>query len=307
MNWKDILGEEAFCPALFNAPMKEYTTYKTGGAAEVLVLPENEEQILKLKAFCKRTGAPFRIIGLGSNILVSDAGLPGVTCCLKNYTGLRVEGEELTALAGTPLDEAAKVSAENGLGGIECLSGIPGSCGGAVYMNAGAFGQETFDNLKCFKVINPEGEIKQFCKNDVEYGYRKVKNIENCIILSATWLLKKQPSKELIQTRLYILKRRAEKQPLEYPSAGSVFKRPTNDYASRLIDACGLRGLSVGGAKVSEKHAGFIINYNGASAADVYNLIRKVQAEVYKQTAVALQTEQILWGEFPADLPVKKA
>lgn len=293
------MGEKTGCRLIFNAPMKDYTTYKTGGAAEVLALPENEEQILKLKTFCQKESIPFRMIGLGSNILVSDAGLPGITCCLKNYAGISIQGEELTALAGTPLDEASALSAENGLGGLECLSGIPGSCGGAVYMNAGAFGQETFDNLKCFKVINSAGEIKQFCKNDVEYGYRKVKNIENCIILSVTWLLKKQNPEELKQTRFSVLKRRAEKQPLEYPSAGSVFKRPVNDYASRLIDACGLRGLSVGGAKVSEKHAGFIINYNNATSSDVYALIRKVQEEVYKKTSVSLQTEQILWGDFP--------
>lgn len=299
MNWKDILGEKTGCRLIFNAPMKDYTTYRTGGAADVLALPENEEQILKLKTLCEQENVPFRMIGLGSNILVSDKGLPGVTCCLKNYAGISIRGEELTALAGTPLDEAASLSVENGLGGLESLSGIPGSCGGAVYMNAGAFGQETFDNLKCFKVINAAGEIKQFCKNDVEYGYRKVKNIENCIILSATWLLKKQDPAELKQTRLSVLKRRAEKQPLEYPSAGSVFKRPVNDYASRLIDVCGLRGLSVGGAKVSEKHAGFIINYDNATAADVYALIRKVQEEVYKKTSVELQTEQILWGDFP--------
>lgn len=293
------MGEKTGCRLIFNPPMKDYTTYRTGGAAEVLALPENEEQILKLKTFCGQESVPFRMIGLGSNILVSDKGLPGVTCCLKNYAGISIRGEELTALAGTPLDEAASLSVENGLGGLESLSGIPGSCGGAVYMNAGAFGQETFDNLKCFKVINADGEIKQFCKNDVEYGYRKVKNIENCIILSATWLLKKQDPAELKQTRLSVLKRRAEKQPLEYPSAGSVFKRPVNDYASRLIDVCGLRGLSVGGAKVSEKHAGFIINYDNATADDVYALIRKVQEEVYKKTSVELQTEQILWGDFP--------
>lgn len=293
------MGEKTGCRLIFNAPMKDYTTYRTGGAAEVLALPENEEQILKLKTLCEQENVPFRMIGLGSNILVSDKGLPGVTCCLKNYAGISIRGEELTALAGTPLDEAASLSVENGLGGLESLSGIPGSCGGAVYMNAGAFGQETFDNLKCFKVIHADGEIKQFCKNDVEYGYRKVKNIENCIILSATWLLKKQDPAELKQTRLSVLKRRAEKQPLEYPSAGSVFKRPVNDYASRLIDVCGLRGLSVGGAKVSEKHAGFIINYDNATAADVYALIRKVQEEVYKKTSVELQTEQILWGDFP--------
>lgn len=299
MDWKENLDEKIKSILLFDAPMRDYTTYKTGGAAQVLALPENEDQILYLKHFSKKHGLAFRIVGFGSNILVSDSGLDGIVCCLKNYAGLSLNGNKLTAKAGTALDEAARFSAEKGLSGIECLSGIPGSCGGAVFMNAGAFGQETFDCLKSFRVITPDGEIKEISKNEVKYAYRKVTGIEGCIILSAAWELTAKNAEELKQSRLSILERRAQKQPLEYPSAGSVFKRPPNDYASRLIDSCGLRGLTVGGAQVSEKHAGFIINYDKASASDIYNLIKKVQKEVYSKTGVRLEPEQILWGEFP--------
>lgn len=298
MNWEETLKNKLGEIILLDAPMKDYTTYKIGGAAQVLALPKNEEQIIFLKAFALEYNIPFRILGLGSNILVSEKGLLGITCCLKDFKGITVEGKELTAFSGTALDDAIENSIENALGGIECLSGIPGSCGGAVYMNAGAFNQETFDSLKCFKVLDAQGNIKVLSKTDVEYGYRKVKNIEDCIILSVTWALQEADKQQLKETRLSILKRRGEKQPLEYPSAGSVFKRPANDYASRLIDICGLRGLSVGGAKVSEKHAGFIVNYNKATAEDVYNLINEVRRKVYQQTSVELQAEQILWGEF---------
>ena len=299
MDWKEKLDPKIKSFILFDAPMSAYTTYKAGGAAQVLALPETEEQILYLKDFCGKNKTPFRIIGLGSNILASDSGLSGITCCLKNYKGLSLRGTELEALSGTPLDKAAELSAANGLAGLECLSGIPGSCGGAVFMNAGAFGQETFDCLKSFKVIAPNGEIKTVLKQEVRHSYRKVEGIDGCIILSATWVLQPKDAKSLILSRQSILERRALKQPLEYPSAGSVFKRPPNDYASRLIDSCGLRGLSVGGAQVSTKHAGFIINRSRASAEDIYTLIKKVQKEVYSKTGVKLEPEQIFWGEFP--------
>lgn len=298
MTWINDLEKNINPVLIKNAPMKDFTTYRAGGTAEVLALPQTEQQILYIKDFCHSQNIPFRILGFGSNILVSQKGLKGVTCCLKNYKGLTLNGSELCAKAGTALDKAAELSAASGLAGLECLSGIPGSCGGAVYMNAGAFNQETFDNLKSFKVLTPKGAVKDIYKEQVSYGYRKVEGIEGCIILEALWSLKPADKEELLKTRRSILSRRAEKQPLEYPSAGSVFKRPQGDYASRLIDVCGLRGLSVGGAMVSTKHAGFIINYNKATADDIFALIRKVQAEVKRQTGITLQTEQILWGEF---------
>lgn len=298
MTWINDFNKEITPFLIKNAPMKDFTTYQTGGLAQVLALPQTQEQILYLKDFCQKREVPLRILGLGSNILVSQKGLEGLTCCLKNYQGVQINATQLCAKAGTPLDKAAEISANNGLAGIECLSGIPGSCGGAVYMNAGAFNQETFDALKSFKVIDNQGNIKDIDKEQITYAYRKVNGIENHIILQAVWNLKPADKDELLKTRRSILSRRAEKQPLEYPSAGSVFKRPQGDYASRLIDICGLRGLSVGGAMVSTKHAGFIINYNNATADDIFALISKVQYEVKKQTGIALQREQILWGEF---------
>lgn len=306
MTWINDFNKETEPILIKNAPMKDFTTYKTGGTAEVLALPQTQEQILYLKDFCQTRKIPFRILGAGSNILVSQKGLEGLTCCLKNYEGTKINGTELCAKAGTPLDKAVEISVGNALAGIESLSGIPGSCGGAVYMNAGAFNQETFDALKSFKVIDPQGNIKDIYKEQITYGYRKVNGIENHIILEALWDLKPANKEELLKTRRYILNRRAEKQPLEYPSAGSVFKRPQGDYASRLIDVCGLRGLSVGGAMVSTKHAGFIINYNNATADDIFALINKVRSEVQKQTGITLQTEQIMWGDFD-DTPVNAA
>ena len=290
-NFKDI-------PFIFEAELSLYTTYRVGGVAEVLALPETEAQIEQLADFCKSKKLPFRVLGLGSNILVSDLGLPGVTCCLRNFKGVEVDGQKVTALSGTALDEVVRESINSGLAGLENLSGIPGSVGGAVFMNAGAFKAETFDKLASFIVLNPKGEIKEFKKEDVKYEYRKVWGIEGCIILSATWVLDKQ-DKEILKTkREEILQSRKAKQPLEYPSAGSVFKRPVGAYASKLIDDCGLRGLSVGGAQVSTKHAGFIINYQNATAQDIYNLIKEVQKIVKEKTGFKLEPEQIFWGEF---------
>ena len=298
MNSNTFLKNLKDVPFIFEAQLSFFTTYRVGGVAEVLALPENEEQIKELINFSKKKHIDFRVFGLGSNILVSDLGLSGITCCLKNFKGIKIDGQKVTALAGTALDEVVRESINAGLGGLENLSGIPGSVGGAVFMNAGAFKAETFDKLVSFTVLNKKGEIQEFKKEDVKYEYRKVWGIEDCIILSATWLLDKQDKESLKTRREEILQSRAAKQPLEYPSAGSVFKRPVGAYASKLIDDCGLRGLSVGGAQVSTKHAGFIINYQNATAQDIYNLIKEVQKIVKKKTGFKLEPEQIFWGKF---------
>ncbi len=298
MNSKVFLENLKDVPFILDAQLSLFTTYRVGGAAEVLALPENEEQIKQLVTFAKKKRLPFRMLGLGSNILVSDFGLPGITCCLKHFKGIQIEGQKVTALAGTALDEVVRESINVCLGGLENLSGIPGSVGGAVFMNAGAFKAETFDKLVSFKVLNKKGEIQEFKKEDVKYEYRKVWGIENFVILSATWVLEHQDKEILKERREEILQSRKAKQPLEYPSAGSVFKRPVGAYASKLIDDCGLRGLSVGGAQVSTKHAGFIINYQNATAQDIYNLIKEVQKIVKEKTGFALEPEQIFWGKF---------
>lgn len=298
MNEKIFLENLQDVPFIFEAQLSFFTTYHVGGEAEVLALPENETQIQHLIAFAKKYRQPFRILGLGSNILVSDMGLRGITCCLKHFKGIKIEGNIVTASAGTPLDEVVRTSINAGLGGLENLSGIPGSVGGAVFMNAGAFKAETFDKLVSFKVLNKKGEIKELKKEEVKYEYRKVWGLDDLVILSASWALEKADKTVLTERRNEILKARTEKQPLEYPSAGSVFKRPVGAYASKLIDDCGLRGLSVGGAQVSTKHAGFIINYENATAQDIYDLIKEVQKIVKKKTGFKLEPEQIIWGKF---------
>ena len=298
MNAKTFLNNLKEVPFIFEANLSLYTTYRVGGEAEILALPENEKQIDRLIDFAIEYNLPFRILGLGSNILVSDFGLKGITCCLKNFKGIKITGNTVTAKAGTPLDEVVRAAIKAGLGGLENLSGIPGSVGGAVFMNAGAFKTETFDKLVSFTVLNADGEIKELKKEEVKYEYRKVWGLENCIILSATWALEKTDKVVLTARRAEILHNRSAKQPLEYPSAGSVFKRPVGAYASKLIDDCGLRGLSVGGAQVSTKHAGFIINYENATAQDIYDLIKKVQKIVKEKTGFTLEPEQIIWGKF---------
>lgn len=274
--------------------LAKYTTYKTGGTAEFFCLPKNIEEIKQAITFAKENELDFRVLGLGSNILVGDLGVKGLVCCLKDFEEIKIKDNTVYALAGTPLDKVIATSILNNLGGLEKLSGIPGSVGGAVYMNAGAFNSETWANIISVEVLK-NGEIKTIKKEEVKPSYRKVSGLEDCLILSATWSLKTPADKKI---REEILEKRKQKQPLEYPSAGSVFKRPQGDYASRLIDICNLRGLTIGGAQVSTKHAGFIINYNNASAQDIKDLMTEVQKIVKEKTGFSLELEQILWGKF---------
>lgn len=274
--------------------MADYTTYKTGGKAQYFCLPKNIEEIKQAIDFAKEKQIDFYILGLGSNILVGDLGLKGLVCCLKDFQEIKIENNIITALSGTPLDKIIATSVLNNLGGLEKLSGIPGSVGGAVYMNAGAFNSETWANIISVDVLK-NGQVKTVKKEEVIPSYRKVSGLENCLILSATWSLTEPADKNL---REEILQKRKQKQPLEYPSAGSVFKRPVGDYASRLIDSCNLRGLTIGGAQVSTKHAGFIINYNKATAQDIKNLMSEIQKIVKEKTGFSLELEQILWGKF---------
>ena len=291
---KSFFGEHC----LLDEPMAHHTTYRTGGPAEAYVYPACAEEWSFVLKLANSFHIPLHIIGFGSNILTGSKGIQGIVCSTKRMQGLSIQGEHITAQAGTALDKLCEEAAHAGLAGMEKLSGIPGSVGGAVYMNAGAFGQETFDCLEYFDVIDRQGRPATILKNDISYAYRHVEGIENYIVLSASFQLAKSDFTQLIETRHSVLHKRVEKQPLEFPSAGSVFKRPLNDYASRLIDQAGLRGLSVGGAKVSEKHAGFIVNFNHASPEDIKNLITQVRRQVKEKFGVELELEQILWGDF---------
>jgi UDP-N-acetylmuramate dehydrogenase len=291
---KDRFGPDCF----FGFPASGVTTYKTGGPLDVLVKFSSRNELAWLREFCAAKNIPFLVLGAGSNILVSDKGLGGVVALTVKLDKIEISGDLLIAEAGALWDNAVKTSVLAGLSGLEKTSGIPGTVGGAVFMNAGAFGQETFDDLESFEAMDAAGLVKTLKKSDVKYGYRKVEGLAGLIILKAAFRLKAGDKSALEADRACVLAKRAGTQPLEFPSAGSVFKRPAGDYASRLIDAAGLKGLQIGGARVSEKHAGFIVNTGGARACDIYALIKKVRAEVKLRTGVELELEQILLGTF---------
>ena len=283
---------------LFDEPASGFTTYRAGGRAEALVKPGTAEEMIWLSEWCRENGAPLLVLGRGSNVLVSDQGLPGVTALTERLSGIKLEGKAITAQAGVLWDSLAKLSAESGLAGFEKASGIPGSVGGAVRMNAGAFGQETFDRLVSVEAIDREGRTVKLEKKNMSYGYRRVDGLYGLTIVSARFEFEPGDIAVLLQDRSCVLAARETKQPLNYPSAGSVFRRPAGDYASRLIDAAGLKGFKVGGAEVSAKHAGFIVNSGGATASDIYTLMGEVRARVKAKTGVELELEQILLGEF---------
>jgi len=282
----------------FDEPAKTFTTYRAGGRAEVLLKPADAEELLWLAGWCRAHASPLLVLGRGSNVLVSDKGLPGVTALTERLSKIEVSAGVITAQAGVLWDEVARLSAESGLAGFEKTSGIPGSVGGALRMNAGAFGQETFDRLVSIEAFDTAGEPVRLLKKDMKFGYRRVEGVDGLTLLSARFEFGPGDRAALLQDRSCVLAAREVKQPLDYPSAGSVFKRPPGDYASRLIDAAGLKGYKIGGAEVSAKHAGFIINSGGATAAEIYALMGEVRARVKEKTGVELELEQILLGEF---------
>jgi UDP-N-acetylmuramate dehydrogenase len=278
---------------------KEFTSYKTGGKIDLIVYPETTADLLWLFNFINKAGIEYFICGNSTNILVSDNGFGGIF--IKNERLKKIEIDDLIikVQSGFLWDDMIKIAVESGLNGLVKTSYIPGSAGGAVRMNAGAFGEESFDCLDCVDVIDLGNlEFKTLKKKDIVYGYRYVRDIENFFILSAEFRFRKSDKEELLKLRNEIIKKRIEKQPLDYPSAGSVFKRPPENYASKLIDECGLKGLRVGGAMVSKKHSGFIINYDNATASDIYILIKKVKEIVFQKTGIMLELEQIIVGDF---------
>lgn len=279
-------------------PLAAHTTYKIGGPAEAAAFPANTDELRSALAIAKRRGVPLTVLGLGSNVLVGDGGVAGLVIFTTGMADIAVAGETVSAQCGAPLDRVVDAAVGQGLAGVEMLSGIPGTVGGGVYMNAGAFNQETFDRLTELSALTPEGKEITLKKSEVKPRYRKVEGIEGLLVLSASWTLSRGDGGKLSSARRDTLKRRADKQPLEFPSAGSVFKRPPGGFASKLIDEAGLKGLSVGGARVSEKHAGFIVNTGGATASDVRSLIAKVQAAVKNSSGIALELEQITLGKF---------
>ena len=283
-----------------NEPMKKHTTFRVGGEADFFVVPKTKEEIKKIVALCQEMDMPYYILGNGSNLLVGDKGYRGVIIQIyKEMNAIQIEGNEMRVQAGALLSKTGSVALEAELTGFEFAAGIPGTVGGAVMMNAGAYGGEMKDVLKEVTVLTPEGEILILAKEELELGYRtSIVAKKNYIVLEATIVLEKG-DKEAIKARMDELRiQRTTKQPLEYPSAGSTFKRPEGYFAGKLIQDAGLRGFQVGGAQVSEKHCGFVINKDNATAADVLELMRQVSATVREKFGVDLEPEVKRLGEF---------
>lgn len=280
--------------------MDRHTTFRIGGPADFFVVPKTPEMLAEVVNFCRKEQVPFYILGNGSNLLVGDKGYRGVIIQIfKNMNKISIAGEEIHAQAGAMLSVIAKQALANSLAGFEFASGIPGTLGGAVMMNAGAYGGEMKDIVKEVTVLTTEGEIVTIPGSEMEFGYRtSVVEKKAYIVLSAVLKLT-QGMKEEIQKRMEELKgQRTSKQPLDLPSAGSTFKRPEGYFAGKLIMDAGLRGFTVGGAQVSEKHCGFVVNRGCATAADVRELMKQVNEKVQSQFGVALEPEVKMLGEF---------
>ncbi|MBO5359069.1 MAG: UDP-N-acetylmuramate dehydrogenase [Clostridia bacterium] len=280
-----------------NECMKNHTSFKIGGECDYFVVPKNAEQLKAVIQKANQLEMPYFILGKGSNLLVSDQGIEGVVISLCGLDNITVNGQEITALAGASVASLCTTALENGLTGLEFAYGIPGSVGGGLYMNAGAYGGEFCDTVIRAEYLTKDGQIKEIGIKDMALGYRtSVFKTNGGVILSATFRLEKGEKAEIKAKMDDFLNRRKTKQPLEYPSAGSTFKRPTGYFAGALIEQNNLKGASVGGAKVSEKHAGFVINYNNATANDVKALMAKIQKTVKENNGVELEPEVIFVG-----------
>ncbi|WP_368489651.1 UDP-N-acetylmuramate dehydrogenase [Clostridium sp. BJN0013] len=278
--------------------MKEHTSFKVGGPVDVLLTPENFNQVVDVVKLCKKENVPYYIMGNGSNLLVKDGGIRGIMIKLIKLNKIQVKGNKIVTESGASLKDISTVALENCLTGFEFACGIPGSVGGAVTMNAGAYNGEISNVIESAKVICNSGEIISLNREEMELGYRMSSILKNgYTILEVTFNLQKG-NKQNIMSRIEDLnRRRNEKQPLEYASAGSTFKRPQGHFAAKLIEDSGLKGESVGDAQVSEKHSGFIINKGNATARDILTLISIVQDRVKQNFDIDLYTEVRIIGE----------
>ena len=283
---------------LENEPMSRHTTFRVGGPADLVFLPESGEQVAAALKAAQSAGVPAYVIGNGSNLLVKDGGIRGLVIALgEGMSAVSREGNTVTAQAGASLARVAAFAQSEGLSGLEFASGIPGTLGGGCAMNAGAYGGQLSDCLIDARVLMG-GEARTLTVSEMEMGYRTTRPLrEGGVVLSARFALTADDPGAIAARMKELNARRRDKQPLNYPSAGSTFKRPEGHFAGALIEGAGLKGRSVGGAQVSEKHAGFIINTGSAAAADILGLIRLVQAEVREKYGVELETEVRIIGE----------
>ena len=294
----NAIAEFAPGRVLMNEPMCRHTTFRVGGSADVMFFPQSSEELQRAMALARAQGADVLVIGNGSNLVVRDGGVRGLVIVLGEHMArISVEGACLRAQAGAMLAHVSAAAQEAGLSGLEFASGIPGTLGGGCAMNAGAYGGQLSDVLSCAAVLL-DGEVRTLSRDEMQMSYRSTLPLRaGGIVLEAKFELHADDPAEIMARMKELNARRRDKQPLNLPSAGSTFKRPEGHFAGALIEGCGLKGARVGGAQVSEKHAGFIVNTGGATASDILGLIALVQRRVLAETGVALETEVRIVGE----------
>ena len=292
LTWRlrSIVGDDNVA---LDEPMSKHTSFRIGGPADLFVTPDDIDELRDVIAACRAAGVPHFVLGCGSDLLVADEGYRGViVSCTKGLVNVAIDGETMACQAGVPLREASEMACELGLSGLEFACGIPGSVGGACFMNAGAYGGCVADVLESVRCLMPDGTQQSLPVEELALGYRasRVRD-EGLVVLSTTFRLHEGDQDDIRARMDDFTQRRRKKQPLELPSAGSTFKRPEGHFAGKLISDAGLKGYAHGGAGVSTKHAGFVVNNGGATAADVHAVIRHVQDEVERQFGVRLEPE----------------
>lgn len=295
MNYREIFADKN---VKFDFLIKEYTNFKVGGLCDVVAFPKSPEEVIDLLKTAKEHNIPTTVLGNLTNLIVRDGGIEGLVILLReNYAGIKVEGDEVTALAGATLQKTANIARDNSLAGMEFAHGIPGSVGGGITMNAGAYDGELKDIVKSVTAITKDFEIREFSNEEMKFRYRNsLVQDENLVVLSATFKLKSGNKEEINDKMCDLMARRKAKQPLEYPSAGSTFKRPEGYFAGKLIQDAGLKGLTHGGAQISKKHSGFVINIGGATAKDIVELIETVQKIIHDKFGVEIEREVKIIG-----------
>ena len=292
---RDLLPEISM---RFWEPMEKHTSFRIGGGAEVMAFPKNGEEVKALVKTSELLDIKYYILGAGTNVLAPDDGIPGLVICLKDaMDGMERQGDNcISVAAGVTMSRAAVFAAGLGLSGLEFAHGIPGTVGGGVYMNAGAYGGEICDVCQSVQVLTADGEIATYSREEMAFSYRYSRlESDGGIVLQVTFSLLPKPESEIRRTMQELLAKRKASQPLDMPSAGSAFKRPVGGYAAALIDQAGLKGFRIGGAAVSEKHAGFVVNLGGATSADVQKLLAAVSDKVFEKSGIRLEPEVRIW------------
>ncbi|NMI03684.1 UDP-N-acetylmuramate dehydrogenase [Paenibacillus sp. SZ31] len=282
----------------FNEPLKNHTFIKIGGNADILIHPTTIDEITKIVEIANIHQLPLTVIGKGSNVIIKDGGIRGVTISLSHFDQIKVNEDSMIAQSGVDIIDVSRLALEHNLTGLEFACGIPGSTGGALYMNAGAYGGQIADVVERATVITKDGTVLEIPREEMKFGYRNsLFKMDHYIILEAEFGLKKGNKVDIASKMKELTFLRESKQPLEYPSCGSVFKRPEGHFAGKLIQDCNLQGTRIGGAEISMKHAGFIVNVDHATAQDYMDLIQFIQQKVYDTFHVELETEVIFLGE----------